>query len=204
MKNTLKKSLSLVLAILMIFSMASFAFALYAEEDARVVAMEYIAYKTYNQLVSEEKYSDDEVSNKVVYKVTSMVILEDGTAMKYEAYIDKNDGTVYNKNADYIIPIATALTPLTEEEAYNYVLKALCANEEDVVMFKKSTIEENGKAVAYSYEFVENFYVKHKCTIDAKTGFIDNISIVEPVNIIDRVILMIKVLFTKLLGVSIF
>ena len=188
----------------MIFSMVSFAFALYHEDDAKVAAMQYIAYKSYNQLISEEKYSDDEVSNKTVYKVTSMVILEDGTAMKYEAFIDKNDGTVYNKNADYIIPIATILSPLTEEEAYQYVLKALCAKEEDVVMFKKSTIEENGKAVAYSYEFVENFYVKHKCTIDAKTGFIDNISIAEPVNIIDRVILMIKVLFARLLGVSIF
>lgn len=203
MKNTLKKSLSLVLAILMIFSMASFALA-YSKEQAKVDAMEYIVCRSYNQLISEEQYSDDKVSNETVYKVTSMVILEDGTAMKYEAYIDKNDGTVYNKNADYIIPIATSLTPLTEEKAYNYVLKALCANKEDVVMFKKSTIEENGKTVAYSYEFVENFYVKHECTIDAKTGFIDNISIVEPVNIIDRVILMIKTLFAKLLGVSIF
>lgn len=204
MKKTLKKSLSLILAILLSFSAVSFAFAVYPAEDAKVAAMEYIAYKSYNQLISEETYSDDTVSNKEVYKVTSMVILEDGTAMKYEAFIDKYDGTVYNKNADYIIPVASIFSPLTEEEAYKYALKALCAKEEDIVMFERESIVEDGKIVAYSYEFVENFYVKHRCTIDPKTGFIDNISIVEPVNIIDRIILMIKVLIAKLLGVSIF
>lgn len=215
MKKTLKKSLSLILAILLTFSVATVSFAVEGgltdanvpihEDEAKIKALEYLNAKNghYYQTITTKYYSDDEVSGKEVYVVTTTLQLEDGTAMEYKAYIDKYDATVYNKTAEYIFPIATILTPLTADEAFDYTLKALCANKEDVVVLKTTEIKENGKTVGYSYEFVENFYTKHKATIDVNSGFIDNIVIVEPVNIIDRIILMIKVLFARLLGGSI-
>ena len=204
MKKTLTKTLSLILAILLTFSVATVSFAVdatpIAKEEAEVKALEYIRYNNCNSIITDDVYSDAENVNKAIYKVTSLVTLEDNTAVTYVAYVDKYDGTVYNRTANFIKPTLN----LTENEAFQLALKALCANEEDIVVFKRANITENGEVVGYSYEFVEDFYVKHKCNVDAKTGFIDNIVIVEPVNIIDRIILMIKVLFTRLLGVTIF
>ncbi len=202
----MKKILSLILAILMTFSVASIAFAAdvtqfaIPEDEAEAKAMMYIEYKYCTPKTTETTYSDNSVSNVDVYKVTLLTSLEDNTVITYIAYIDKYDGTVYNKTADYALPIATAFNPLTADEAFNYTLKALCAEKEDVIVLKNEEIKENGKVVGYSYEFVEDFYIKHKAKIDVNTGFIDNISIYEPVNIIDRIILMIKVLFAKLFG----
>ena len=214
MKKTFKKTLSLILAIMLTFSVASVAFAVdsninnsdrypLTQDEAEAKAMQYIEYKRITPITSEELYSDDEVSNKEIYKVILMATLEDGTSMKYVAYIDKYDGTVYNKTADYVIPVASKYKPLTAESAFEYTLKALCADKENVVVLKKNEIKENEKVVAYSYEFVEDFYIKHKCVIDVDSAFIKNISIAEPVNIIDRIILMIRVLFARLLGASI-
>ena len=203
----MKKLLSLVLAILMTFSVATIAFAadstqiFFSEDEAEAKAKMYIEYKYYTPIIDRnELYSDDSMSDKEVYKITLITTLEDNTLINYIAYIDKDDGTVYNRTADYALPIASSRNPLTADEAFNYTLKALCAEKENVIVLKSNEITENGKVVAYSYEFVEDFYVKHKCTIDVKTGFIDNISIAEPVNIIDRIILMIRVLLAKLLG----
>ena len=202
----MKKILSLILAILMTFSVASIAFAAdspqyaFPEDEAEAKAMMYIEYKYCTPITTETTYSDDSVSNVEVYKVTLLTTLADNTVITYIAYIDKYDGTVYNRTADYALPIATSFNPLTADEAFDYTLKALCAEKENVIVFKNEEIKENGKVVGYNYEFVEDFYIKHRATIDAKTGFIENISIAEPVNIIDRIILMIRVLLAKLFG----
>lgn len=203
----MKKFLSLILVVLLTFSVATVAFGAdstkipMSKEEAETKALMYIEYKYYNSTIKEDNdYSDDSVSGKEIYKVTLFTTLEDNTRIDYVAYIDKYSGTVYNKTALYTIPIATVFTPLSEEKAFEYSLKALCAEKEDVIILKKNEVKENGKVVSYSFEFVENFYIKHKCTIDTKTGFIENISIAEPSNIIDRIILMIRVLFAKLLG----
>lgn len=203
----MKKLLSLILAILMVFSVVTVAFAAdstqiaFPEDEAEAKAMMYIEYKYCTPIIDRnELYSDDSVSDKEVYKITLLTTLEDNTVITYIAYIDKYDGTVYNRTANYALPIASKRNPLSADEAFNYTLKALCAEKDNVIVLKKNEIKENGKVVAYNYEFVEDFYIKHKCTIDVETGFIDNISIAEPVNIIDRIILMIKVLLAKLLG----
>ena len=209
----MKKLISLILAVLLTFSVVGVAFAAESsvpsnsytmtEEEAIAKAKMYIEYKYYNADVDDYVYSDDSVTNKETYEVFLAVTLEDNTRVNYTAYIDKYDGTVYNKKAYYVIPIATVFTPLTADEAFDYTLKALCAEKENVIVLKKNEVKENDKVVSYSYEFVENFYIKHKATIDVNTGLIENISIAEPVNIIDRIILMIKVLFARLLGGSI-
>ena len=133
----MKKLLSLILAILLTFSIATVAFAAeggvvtpkipISEDEAEAKAMMYIEYKYCNPLTIETLYSDKSVTDKEVYKVTLLTTLEDNTGITYVAYIDKYDGTVYNKTATYTIPIATVFSPLTADEAFDYSLKALCA-----------------------------------------------------------------------------
>lgn len=198
----MKKLLSLILAILMAFSVVSVAIAAdgtqiaISEDEAEAKAMMYIEYANCNFDINTEAVYE----NKEVYEVTMYATLEDNTRIDYVTYIDKYNGTVYNKTANYIKKIATVSNPLSAEEAFDYTLKALCAEKESVVILKNNEIKENGKVIGYKYEFVEDFYINHQCTIDIRTGFIENISIAEPVNIIDRIILMIRVLIAKLLN----
>ena len=211
MNKTLKKSVFLILAILLTFSIGLFAFAAdssdseatpISKEDAEFIAVEYIRKNTCRHITSDDIYSDGVYyNNKEVYKVMSIVTLEDNTGITYITYVDKYTGRVYDRTAKYALPIATIFTPLTEDEAFDYVLKALCAIEDKVVVLKKqANLNKSGKVESYSFEFAENFYEHHKCTIYVNNGDMEDIEISVPTNIVDRIVLLIRVLTAKFFG----
>lgn len=195
MKKTLKQILSLVLALILTFSVASFAFAadLTAEitkEDAEEIALEHLSFKNQSSIVYEDVYNYTEA-----YKVISTVVLETNKVVTFICFVSK-DGDVLYRSADYLVSTVSPFNPLTQAEALDYAVEALGADPNKVVVLTKETVNYEG-SLAYHFLFCENTFERNECYVDADTGSILDIKVTWPSNVVDRLVLMIRVFITR-------
>ena len=195
MKKTFKKALSLILALMLTFSAASFAFAVdtieeISKDKAEEIALEYLSFKNQTSIVYEDVYEYTEA-----YKVISTVVLNSNKVVTFVCYVSK-DGEVLDRTADYLASTVSPFNPLTQAEALDYAIEAFGANSAKVVVLTKETVNYEG-SVAYHFLFCEDVFERNECYVDADTGEIYNIKISWPKNIVDRLVLMIRVFIAR-------
>lgn len=200
MSKTLKKSFSVILALILIFSMSSFAFAsdtelensIITKEDAEEIALEYLSYKNQSSIVYEDEYN-----YIAAYKVISTVVLTNNRVITFVCYVDKTEGDVLYRTGSYVGLDINPLDPLTQSEALNYAIAAFGANQDNVVVLTKETLVNDKGETVYHFLFCEDVFERNECTVTADTGFIDDIKITKPTNIFDRLVLMIRVFIAR-------
>lgn len=200
MRKFLKKTLSIVLAILLVFSAGAFAFAAdttddvstISKSDAEEIALRYLTFKNQTSIVYEDVYE-----YAPAYKVISTVVLNNNKVITFVCYVSKDEGDVLYRTGNYVGLDINPFNPLTQEEALNYAIAAFGADKENVVVLTKETlINDEGERV-YHFLFCEDVFERNECTVTADSGYIDNIKITKPTNIIDRLVLMIRVLIAR-------
>lgn len=213
----MKKALSLILAILLTFSMASFAFAegeatALTKEQARAKAIAHVKYDTELSLGSfttTGTYNDDFQGEVEVYNVTSSLLLYSGKTVTYYTIVDKYSGRIYYQKAT-IVDLPSILE-LTEDQALSLALEVLGVNKDNTSVLSKNTIDTAGGKKVYQFVFVEGFSEKYECTVskgELVSVVVDDIKVSkynEPTDtnsgfsaIIEKIVLAIKVLLAKL------
>ena len=197
----MKKILSLILAIILTFSLGTLAFAEQpiSVEEAKSQAIKYLGYeKVETALASETTYYHSYEGEVPVYNVITELKLKSGRTLILSSYVDMYTGKVYTSNA-YFVGLEALLTRnISQDEAYDLALEAFGPDKNNIVVLKKESVVTDDGEVAYHFIFCEDYFERHECTVRAKNGYIEDIEINYPSNIIDRIILMFKVLIAKL------
>ena len=196
MNKTFKKALSLILAIMLTFSVASFAFAAgelteeISKVEAEEIALKYLSFKNQTSIVYDDVYNYTDA-----YKVISTVVLENNKVITFICYVSK-EGDVLYRTADYLISTVSPFNPLTQEEAVDYAIEALGADKTNVVVLTKETVNYEG-SLAFHILFCEDVFERNECYINASSGAIENIKVNWPTNVVDRLVLMIRVFIAR-------
>ena len=196
MKKTLKKVLSLILALMLTFSVATMTFAAdelteeISKTQAEEIALQYLSFKNQTSIVYEDVYNYTEA-----YKVISTVVLDTNKVVTFVCYVSK-DGDVIYREADYLKSSVSPFNPLTQTEALDYAIEAFGANPAKVVVLTKETVNYEG-SVAFHFLFCEDVFERNECYVDADTGAMLDIKITRPTNIVDRMVLMIRVFIAR-------
>ena len=206
----MKKTLSVILAILMMFSMATFAFAEEAtaltKDQALAKAIAHVKYDSEISLGTYAitgTYNDDFQGEVEVYNVTSTLILTSGRTVVYKTVIDKYSGKIYYQSAN----VLSLLTyNLTVDQAYSLALEALGVNQDNTVSFTKEAVVTADGKDAYHFVFCEGYSQQYECTVMKTDGTIEDIKISQYNDdstnsisgILERIVLFIKVLISKL------
>lgn len=191
------KVLSLILAIILVFSAIPCAFATdtpiedgpLTKAEAEVIAIKYLTFKNQSSIVYDSEYN-----YLPAYKVISTVVLENNKVVTFVCYVDKDTEDVLYRSGSYV---GFNAGPLTQDEALNLAMAAFGVNKADVVVLTKERVYTDDGDLAYHFIFCENVFERNECTVVADTGFIDDISINMPKNFVDRLVLMIRVFITR-------
>ncbi len=199
MKKTFNKVLSLVLALVLTFSVASFVFAadiaegeIITRNKAEEIALEYLSFKNADSVIEDSYYE-----YTAAYKVITTGVLSNNKVIIFICYVDKETGDVLYRTGNYIDITVNPFNPLTKEEALNYAMTAFGVNKNDVVVLTQETGYNDEGTIRYHFLFCEEVFERNECYVDANTGFIDDIKISKPGNIVDRLVLMIRVFIAK-------
>ena len=195
MKKTLKKSLSLILAFIVAFSAVSFAFAVdtveeITKEQAEEIALKNLTFKNHTSIIREDIYEYTDA-----YKVSTTAVLNTNRVVNFVCYVSK-DGEVLDRTADYLASTVSPFNPLTQTEALDYVIEALGADPNEVVVLTKETVNIDG-SLTYHFLFCENVFERNECYVDADTGTMFDIKVTWPTNVFDRLVLMIRVFIAR-------
>ena len=209
----MKKTLSLILAIILTFSMGTLAFAGEAvaltKDEAKAKAVEHVNYDSEVSLATyalSGTFNDDIQGTVEVYNVTSTLVLKTGRTVTYYTVVDKYSGKIYYQKATIVdLP---SLFDLTEETALSLAIEVLGLNESNTSVL--STNGTEGKA-PFSFVLVEGFSQKYECTVkkgDLLSVVVDDIKVskytvessddISASNIIQKIVLIFKVLIAKL------
>lgn len=199
MSKKMSKVLSLIMAIVLIFSAVPFALAadefesdVLTKAEAEEIALEHLSFKNQTSIVYDSEYN-----YTPAYKVISTVVLANNKVITFICYVDKDSEDVLYRTGSYVGFDISPLDPLTQDEALNYAMTALGANKNDVVVLTKERVVTDDNEIAYHFIFCENVFERNECTVIADTGFIDDITITWPTNIVDRLVLMIRVFIAR-------
>ena len=213
----MKKTLSLILALILTFSMGIVAFADEAvaltKDEAKAKAVAHVNYDSEIALgtyVTSGTYNHDAEGQIEVYNVTSTLLLKTGKTVVYKTVVDKYTGKIYSQSANVLDITSIFFKNITMEQACALAIEALGLNESNTsVISKQEIVTADGKA-AYQLVFVEGFSEQYECTVIKYDGAIEDIKVSkynEPTtdsplsgisNIIERIILIFKVLIAKL------
>lgn len=213
----MKKVLSLILAIILTFSMTSFAFAedtatALSKDQAKNAAIEHINYDRIMETLTYAKsgtYSHDAQGNIEVYNVTSTLIMKSGSIFVYETVIDKYTGKIYYQKATRsVLDLSHVLNiNLTIDQAYDVALDVVGANKDNTTAMAKETIVTADGRDAYHFTFSEGYSLKYDCTVIKSNGAVEDIKVSQYTvennangfgSIIERVIHIIKVFIAKI------
>lgn len=197
----MKKLLSLILALILTFSLGLFAFAEQpvTVNEAKSLAIQYLGYeKVITSVAREDTYYHSYEGEVPVYNVITELKLNSGRTLVLSSYVDMYSGKVYEHTAYFKGFEALLTRNISQDEAYQLALEAFGPDKNDIVVLKKESVVTEDGEVAYHFIFCEDYFERHECTVRAKNGFIEDITINYPSNIIDRIILMFKVLIAKL------
>lgn len=209
----MKKALSLILALILTFSMGTLAFAEEAvaltKEEAKAKALAHVRYEQeipLTSFIATGTHNDSIQGTVEVYNVTSSLLLYSGKTVTYYTTVDKYNGKIYYQKATIVdLP---SIVELTEDQALSLALEALGVNKDNTSVLSRTATD--GKA-PYSFVFVEGYSEKYECTVkkaDLLSVVVDDIKVSkysEPDSgasglsgIIERIVLAIKVLIAKL------
>ena len=204
----MKKTLSLILAIILTFSMSTLAFAgdavALTKEEARAKAIAHVHYEKEYEVgtyVLNDTYTDDLQGEVEVYDVTSRLLLFSGRTVTYNTKVDKYSGKIYYQKATIVdLP---ALFDFSEDTALNLAIEVLGVNKDNTSVLSETPNSDG----SYSFVFVEGYSQKYECTV-VKSNLavvVDNINVslynqesVTSTNIVERIVLVLKVLIAKL------
>jgi hypothetical protein len=148
----MKKTLSLILAILMIFSMTTLAFAAEGEltpltkEEAKAKALAHVKYEEEIVIpllptVVTGTYNDTLQGTVEVYNITSTLLLYSGKTATYYTVVDKFDGQIYYQKATILN--AQSIVEFTEELALSLALEVLGVNKDNTSVISKNIDNSN-------------------------------------------------------------
>lgn len=213
----MKKTLSLILALILTFSMGTLAFAegtatAITRDEAKAIAIKHINYDRASNLSTaiSGTYKDDLQGEVEVYNVTSTLVLKSGSIFIYETVVDKYSGKIYNQKATRSILDPTYLLNinLTLDAAYDVALDVVGVNKDNTVAFTKEPAKTADGRDAYHFVFVEGYSLKYECTVVKGNGSVEDIKVSQYNNessessgisgLLERIILVFKVLIAKL------
>ena len=198
----MKKALSLILAIILTLNVGLIAFATQDDElqtyltksEAESLAVDFVEKTSCYHQTKETTYSDGKFySNVPVYEVISTVGLKSGDIVDYTTYVDKYTGKIYYRTAKF----QRIMTPLSKKEALQYAYKVLCITEDNTTLLTEKQTKNEFSETVYQFTFCQSSFKRYDCTINAVTGFIDKVSVGTPSNIVERIILLFKMLIAK-------
>ena len=212
----MKKTLSLILALILTFSMSTLAFAAetttaLTADQAKAAAIAHVNYDSEVGLLTyavSDTYTDDIQGTVEVYNVTSTLSLKSGRTVVYKTLVDKYSGKIYYQEADIKGLTTIFVKNITIEQAYSLALEALGVNPENTVaLTQQAVVAENGND-AYHFVFVEGYSQKFECTVMKYDGSIKDIKVskytvessndLSVSNILQKFILIFKVIIAKL------
>ena len=182
----MKKALSLILAIILTFSMCTLAFAAetstaITKDEAKDIALKHVKYETeieiplITPLITNGTYNDDIQGEVEVYNVSTRLRLYSGNIASYYTVVDKYNGKIYYQKATLVdLP---SIVDLTEDQALSLAYEALGVNPDNASVLSKEGTE--GKA-PYTFVFVEGYTEKYECTVkkgDLFSVVIDDIKV---------------------------
>ena len=198
----MKKALSFILALILILNVGVSAFALQDEsiqkpltqQEAEELAIDFVIHDGCFHNTKLTIYNDNRFyTNVPAYEVISTCRLKSGDIVTYTTYVDQYTGKVYYRTAQFERNIA----PLTKREALEYAYKVLCITEEGTTLLSsKETVNSFSESV-YEFTFCKNTFMRYDCIINAENGLIDKVSAGAPSNIIERLLLLLKIVFLR-------
>lgn len=211
----MKKTLSLILALILTFSMGTLAFAgetALTRDEAKAIAIKHINYDRASNLATaiSGTYKDDLQGEVEVYNVTSTLVLKSGSIFIYETVVDKYSGKIYYQKATRSILDPTYLLNinLTLDAAYDVALDVVGVNKDNTVAFTKEPTKTADGKDAYHFVFVEGYSLKYECTVIKSNGAVEDIKVSQYNNessessgigsLLERIVLVFKVLIAKL------
>ena len=212
----MKKTLSLILSLLLIFSMSTVAFAAetataLTKEQAKSLAVAHVNYDSEYALGTyaiSSTYNHDVEGQKEVYNVKSTLLMASGKTVVYDTVVDKYTGKIYYQKANLLDITSILNKNITIDQAYSIAIDALGLNADNTVALTKTPIVTADGKDAYHLVIVEGFSKQYECTVMKSNGDIENIkysTYTEPSSgvdsifsdIIERIIVAIKVLITR-------
>ena len=212
----MKKTLSLILSLLLIFSMSTVAFAAetataLTKEQAKSLAVAHVNYDSEIALGTYAltgTYNDSLQGTVEVYNVTSTLLLKSGRTVVYKTVVDKYSGKIYYQSANILDITSILIKNITMDQAYGLALEALGVNAENTVVLTQEAITKADGSEAYHFIFVEGYSEKFECTVMKYDGAIEDIKVSKYTaastgstsisNIMQRIVLILKVLIAKL------
>ena len=199
----MKKILSFILAIMLTFNVGLIAFAYQDEaiqkpltkQQAEELAIDFLIHDGCFHRTNLTIYNDNKFyTNVPAYEVVSTARLKSGELVTYTTYVDQYSGKIYYRTAQFERNIA----PLTKREALEYAYKVLCISEEGTTLLTNRETTNSSLETVYQFTFCKNTFTRYDCTINAETGFIDKVSAGAPANIIERILLLLQMLISKI------
>ncbi len=199
----MKKALSFILAIILTLNIGLFAFAVQDEDiqepltkqEAEALAIDFVVHDGCFHNTALTIYNDNKFyTNVPAYEVVSTARLKSGDVVTYTTYVDQYTGKIYYRTAQFERNIA----PLTKREALEYAYKVLCITEEGTTLLTSRETTNTFSETVYQFTFCKNTFVRYDCTINAENGFIDKVSVGTPSNIVERILLLFKMLIARI------
>lgn len=201
----MKKALSFILAIILTFSVGLVAFASQEEvpsnqkpittQQAEALAVDFLIDSTYSHKTVSTLYNDYKFyTNLPVYEVTSDVTLKSGDKVVYTTYVDQYSGKVVYRNAQ----LKNVMLPLTKSEAIEYAYKVLSITPDGTVKITDKETTNQLSQKVYQFTFCKSNLIRYDCSLNAETGFIDKVSVGKPANLVERILLLFKMLLAKI------
>ncbi|MGN0486340.1 MAG: hypothetical protein ACI4GB_03825 [Acutalibacteraceae bacterium] len=199
MNKTIKKSVSLVLALIMLLSMGLSAMALNVipADEAKTIAIEDSRLTT-SEIESAMAYLD---SNQYLYTVIIIAQLSDNSYAKYTYQIKAADGSIVDKaaimNYNPLIPSNPNGVQMTADSAVQIAYKAFRYESSEVTLF---SCELEGDY--YVITFAKGTEIKNSCRVNSYTGEVSNMQSVDCTkNPVDRVMLIIQLVVAMIKSV---
>ncbi|MDD6012177.1 MAG: hypothetical protein PUC33_04965 [Oscillospiraceae bacterium] len=199
MNKTIKKSVSLVLALIMLLSMGLSAMALNVipADEAKTIAIE-DSRLTADEIESAIPYLD---SNQYLYTVVIIAHFSDNSYAKYTYEIKAADGTIFTKSAimnyNPLIPSNPNGVQMTANSAAEIAYKAFRYNASEVTLLSAEL-----KGDLYSITFAKGTEEKNSCLVNSYTGEITGMETIDCTKSpVDRVILILQIVITMIKNV---
>ena len=128
----------------------------------------------------------------------------------YKTTVDMYTGKIYSQSANFLDILSIFNKNISMDQAYSLALEAMGVDKANTSSLSKQEITTADGKAAYHFVFVEGFSEQYECTVIKYDGAIEDIKVSkynEPTtdsplsgltNIFERLILIFKVLISKL------
>lgn len=192
MKKTVKKIMSVILALTVIATLALTAFAAeITAQDAQKIALDKAG------LTAEEVYGiiteiDYEMGVKH-FEVEFFHKAADGTITEYDVDINAQDGTVVKFKKEIEFSPAPVGEDIGLERAKQIALEAFGIDEKEAALVKAKRDYDDGRLV-YEIEYRIGFDKEYSCDVDGVTGQIYDLDIEEKNSIFEKLELLFEII----------